>query len=185
MKKLFTLFAAAVVALTAMATDYTGQITVEINGLPSTQDATIAIEKNEEDGTYKLNIKNFMLKTSNTTLPVGNIVVDNLKGYTVNGLTTVVADQTILIEPGNMEGLEEGDWMGPFLQDVPIIMTSQFNDTDAKADIDIDMRTIIGQFINVKFNTRKEGTGIDGDVNADGSVNAADVTYIYKIILGQ
>lgn len=183
MKKLFTLFAAAVVALTAMATDYTGQITVEINGLPSTQDATIAIEKNEEDGTYKLNIKNFMLKTSDTTLPVGNIVVDNLKGYTVNGLTTVVADQTIRIEEG--DDPDAPYWAGPELEDVPIIMTAQFNDTDAKADIDIDMRTIIGQFINVKFNTRKEGTGIDGDVNADGSVNAADVTYIYKIILGQ
>ncbi len=184
MKKLCTLFAAAVVALTAMATDYTGKITVTINDNPVSQDATITIEQNE-DGTFKLNIKNFKLVDPETTINVGNIVVDNLKGYTINGVTTVVADQTITIEEGDDPDVEL--WLGPILGDVPIIMASQFDGTNAKADIDIDMSDpdLLGQFINVKFNTRKEGTGIDGDVNADGSVNAADVTYIYKIILGQ
>lgn len=184
MKKLFTLFAAAVVALTAMATDYTGKITVTINDNPVSQDATITIEQNE-DGTFKLNIKNFKLVDPETTINVGNIVVDNLKGYTINGVTTVVADQTITIEEGDDPDVEL--WFGPMLGNVPIIMASQFDGTNAKADIDIDMSDpdLLGQFINVKFNTRKEGTGIDGDVNADGSVNAADVTYIYKIILGQ
>ena len=181
MKKLFTLFAAAAVALTAMATDYTGKITVTINDNPVTQDATITIEQNE-DSTYMLNIKNFKLVDPETTIDVGNIVVDNLKGYTINGVTTVVADQTITIEEGDDPDVEV--WYGPFLDEVPIIMATQFDDTNAKVDIDIDMTEILEQFINVKFNTREEGSGIYGDVNGDGSVNAGDVTAVYNIILG-
>lgn len=187
MKKLFTLFAAAFVSLTAMATDYTGKITVTINDNPVTQDATITIEKNEplnedEEVTYTLNIKNFKLADESTTIDVGNIIVENLKGYTINGVTTVVADQTITIAEGDDPDVEM--WFGPMLGNVPIIMASQFDDTNAKADIDIDMTEILEQFINVKFNTREEGSGIYGDVNGDGSVNAGDITAVYNIILG-
>lgn len=183
MKKIFTLIATAAVSLAAMATDYTGKITVTINGTGSTQETSITIVQNEDE-TYKLSINNFLLTTPDTTIPVGNIVLDNMKGYTINGVTTIVADQAILIEPGDMDGLSESDWYGPILGEVPIIMAAQFDETDAKADIDIDMSDIIHQFINVKFNTREEGTGIYGDVNGDGVVTASDVTAIYNIILG-
>ena len=178
MKKLFTFFAAAVVSLATMANNYTGKITVTIDGDGTTQDATISIEQNEDE-TYKLSIKNFMLVMNETEVGVGNIVVDNLKGYTVDGLTTVVADQTITIEEGDDPNVDF--WLGPMLPPVPIIMAAQFNDTNAKADIDIDMSDpdLLGQFIRVKFNP-----DIYGDVNKDGNVNAADVTAVYNIILG-
>jgi len=183
MKKLFTLFAAAAMSLAAMATDYNGKITVTINNQPTTQDATIAINQNE-DGTYVLNIKNFRLTSNGTTIDVGNIVLDNMKGYTINGVTTVVADQVINIQNGDDPNVPM--WYGPYLGDVPIVMAAQFDGTDAKADIDIDMMTSIQQFINVKFNTRDEsqGSGVYGDVNGDGVVTAADVTEVYTIILG-
>lgn len=183
MKKIFTLIAATAVSLAAMATDYTGNITVSINGLESTQETSIAIVQNEDE-TYKLSINNFLLTTPDTTIPVGNIVLDNMKGYTIAGVTNVVADQAILIEPGNIDGLSESDWYGPVLGQVPIILAAQFDGTNAKADIDIDMRVSLQQFINVKFNTRDEGTGIYGDVNGDGEVTGSDVTSIYNIILG-
>ena len=185
MKKIFTLIAAAAVSLAAMATDYTGNITVSINGEGSTQQTTIKVEQNEDE-TYKLSINNFLLTTPDTTIPVGNIVLDNMKGYTIAGVTNVVADQAILIEPGNIDGLSESDWFGPVLGEVPIILAAQFDNTNAKADIDIDLSDPekLGQFINVKFNTREEGTGIYGDVNGDGEVTGSDVTSIYNIILG-
>ena len=63
MKKIFTLIAAAAVSLAAMETDYTGNITVSINGVGSTQQTTIKVEQNE-DGTYKLSINNFNLVNS-------------------------------------------------------------------------------------------------------------------------
>ncbi len=183
MKKIFTFIATAALALTAMATDYNGKITVTINDNPTTQDATISIDQNE-DGTYLLNIKNFRLTAEGTTLDVGNIVLDNMKGYTINGTTTVVADQVINIQDGDDPDVPM--WYGPLLGDVPIILAAQFDGTDAKADIDIDMVNVIGQFINVKFSTQDEGQagGIYGDVDGDGVVTAGDITAIYNILLG-
>ncbi|MBR5029986.1 MAG: hypothetical protein IKT03_07100 [Muribaculaceae bacterium] len=180
MKKIFTFFAAAVVAMTAMATDYSGKITVTINDDSYTQDATITIDQNE-DGTYVLNIRNFRLVTEETTIDVGNIVVDNLKGYTVKGNTTVVADQIINIQEGDDPDVEM--WFGPYLEDVPIIMAAQFDATNAKADIDIDMTSTLEQFINVKFETPGIA-GVYGDVDGDGTVTAGDITAIYNILLG-
>ncbi len=180
MKKIFTFIAAAAVSLAAMATDYSGKITVTINNEPTTQDATIAINQNE-DGSYVLNIKNFRLTSNGTTIDVGNIVLDNMKGYTINNNTTVVADQVINIQNGDDPSVPM--WYGPLLGDVPIVMAAQFDDTNAKADIDIDMRNSIQQFINVKFETPNYN-GKYGDVNGDGSVTAGDVTVLYNILLG-
>ena len=183
MKKIFTFVAAAALAMTATATDYNGKITVTINENPVTQDATISINQNDdEDGTYVLNIKNFRLLNANTSIDVGNIVVDNLKGYLINGETTVVADQSINIQNGDDPDVPM--WYGPFLGDVPIVMAGQFNDTDAKIDIDIDMTVSLQEFINVKFTTPGL-EGVYGDVNGDGNVTAADVTCIYNVLLGQ
>ena len=180
MKKIFTFFAAAALATSAFATDYSGKITVEINGEGGTQETTISIVQNEDE-TYKLSINNFALDNNGSMMGVGNIVLDNMKGYTVNGVTTIVADQAIRITEGDDPNI--AFWMGPLLGDVPIVLAAQFDGTNAKADIDIDMRTIMEQFIYVKFNTRDEGSGIYGDVDGDGTVTAGDVTAIYNILL--
>lgn len=179
MKKFFTFFAAAALAMNAFATDYTGNITVEINGEGGTQETTINIVQNADE-TYKLSINNFTLDNGGSPMGVGNIVLDNMKGYTINGVTTVVADQSITIAEGDDPNI--GFWMGPLLGEVPIVLAAQFDDTKAKADIDIDMRSIMQQFIYVKFATPNY-EGVYGDVNGDGSVNANDVTSIYNIML--
>ena len=180
MKKIFTFFAAAALAMSAFATDYTGNITVDINGEGSTQETTINIVQNEDE-TYKLSINNFTLDNNGSPMGVGNIVLDNMKGYTINGVTTVVADQSITIAEGNDPNI--AFWMGPLLGNVPIILAAQFDGTKAKADIDIDMRNIMQQFIYVKFETPNYN-GKYGDVNGDGSVTAGDVTVLYNILLG-
>ena len=180
MKKIFTFFAAAALAMSAFATDYTGNITVDINGEGSTQETTISIVQNEDE-TYKLSINNFTLDNNGSPMGVGNIVLDNMKGYTINGVTTVVADQSITIAEGNDPNI--AFWMGPLLGNVPIILAAQFDGTKAKADIDIDMRNIMQQFIYVKFETPNYN-GKYGDVNGDGSVTAGDVTVLYNILLG-
>ena len=180
MKKLFTLFAAAVFAMTAMATDYSGKLTVSINNEGTTQDATINIDQNE-DGTYKLSINNFALDNDGSPMGVGNIVLDNMKGYTINGVTTVVADQNITITDGDDPNMPF--WLGPMLGEVPIILAAQFDGTKAKADIDIDMRSVLEQFIYVKFET-PDYNGKFGDVDGDGVVTAGDITAIYNILLG-
>ncbi len=180
MKKFFTFFGAAALSLAAMATDYTGEITVLVNNVGNSQDATINIVQNEDE-TYKLSINNFTLDNEGTLIGVGNIVLDNMKGYTINGVTTVVADQTITITEGDDPNISF--WMGTILGEVPIILAAEFDGTKAKANIDIDMRDIMQQFINVKFET-PDYNGKYGDVNGDGNITAADVTAVYNIMLG-
>lgn len=180
MKKFSTFFAAAALSLAAMATDYTGKITVLVNNTGGTQDATINIVQNEDE-TYKLSINNFTLDNDGTPMGVGNIVLDSMKGYTINGVTTIVADQSITIAAGDDPNITF--WMGPLLGEVPIILAAQFDGTKAKADIDIDMRSIMQQFIYVKFET-PDYNGKYGDVNGDGNITAADVTAVYNIMLG-
>ncbi len=180
MKKIFTFFAAAALALSAFATDYAGLITVQINGVGGTQETTISIVQNEDE-TYKLSINNFTLENGGSKIGVGNIVLDNMKGYTINGVTTIVADQSITIAAGDDPTIPF--WMGPGLGNVPIILAAEFNDTKCKANIDIDMRNILDQFIYVKFET-PDYNGKYGDVDGDGHVSSVDVTAIYNILLG-
>ena len=190
MKKIFTFFAAAALSLAAMANDYTGTISVSINGEGSSQETTINVTQNE-DGTYRLSINNFTLVLSETVMPIGNIVVDNLTGYTVAGKTTIVANQAIMIEAGDDPNVDM--WFGPVLSEelneelglggVPIIMAAQFDETNAKVDIDIDLTAVLEQFINVTFTTPMEEP-LKGDVNKDGYVTSADVTAVYDILLG-
>ena len=160
MKKIFTFFASAALAMSAFATDYTGNITVEINGVGTTQETTINIVQNEDE-TYKLSINNFTLDNDGSPMGVGNIVLDNMKGYTINGVTTIVADQSITIAEGDDPNI--AFWMGPLLGEVP-------------------MRSIMQQFIYVKFET-PDFNGKYGDVNGDGEVTAGDITAIYNILL--
>ncbi len=179
MKKIFTFIAAAALAMTAFATDYAGYITVIINGEGGTQETSISIVQNEDE-TYKLSINNFTLDNDGSPMGVGNIVLDNMKGYTINGVTTIVADQSITIAAGDDPNI--AFWMGPLLNDVPIILAAQFDGTKAKADIDIDMRSSLQQFINVKFES-PDYNGKYGDVNGDGEITAGDITAIYNILL--
>ena len=179
MKKIFTFFAAAALSMSAFATDYAGNITVEINGVGTPQETTINIVQNEDE-TYKLSINNFTLDNDGSPMGVGNIVLDNMKGYTINGVTTVVADQSITIAEGDDPNI--AFWMGPLLGEVPIVLAAQFDGTKAKADIDIDMRNIMQQFIYVKFET-PDYNGKYGDVNGDGIVSSNDVTELYNILL--
>ena len=84
MKKLFSTMLAAVTALAALATDYTGSLTVD--GISS--QATVTVTNSDNDYTL----------TINNVSGMGNIVI-TAPGTTSNGLTSVVTNQEI--EAGN------------------------------------------------------------------------------------
>lgn len=149
MKKTFTLFSAMLMSIAAFATNYSGTLTVTVNGEVSKQPASVVID--QVDGKYNLSINNFMLIADETTMPVGNIVIDNVSGGVNGTLTTLCANKQINIAPGNAEGVAEGEWLGPFLGDVPVEMTARFNaDGYVVADIHINM-VDLEQVIDVKF----------------------------------
>ncbi|MDO4972525.1 MAG: calycin-like domain-containing protein [Bacteroidales bacterium] len=150
MRKLSTMFCAALMSLSAMATDYSGTLTVSVNGEEGAQPATISVVENA--GKYNLSVNNFILVSGETTLPVGNIVVENVTGAVNEGLTTLYVDKNIQIQPGNADGVAAEEWIGPMLGNVPVKMTSRFNaDGFLAVDIDIDMQAVLGQTIKVQF----------------------------------
>ncbi len=191
MKKIFTLIAAAAVAISAMANEYTGRLAVMINGEGGSQETTINIVKQDapnEDGVdlYTLEIRNFMLDIGGgQVVGVGNIILTDMPAYEFNERNLIVTNQNILITEG--DDPEVTFWLGPNLEEVPISMTAKFDDTEASVDIVIDMRVQLEQLIYVNFdNTSKEpvNPGIRGDLNGDGNVNTGDVSALYGIILG-
>lgn len=149
MRKLSTLFCAVLMTLSAMATDYKGNLTVSINGEGSTQPATISIVENA--GKYNLSILNFMLGEGESVLPVGNIVIENVTGAVAGNLTTLYVNKNITIQKGNVAGIADDAWLGPMLGEVPVKMSSSFN-TNGFLGVNIDINmTTLGQVINVSF----------------------------------
>lgn len=150
MRKLSTLFCAVLLTLSAMATDYKGNLTVSINGEASTQPATISIVENA--GKYNLSILNFMLGEGESVLPVGNIVIENVTGAVAGNLTTLYVNKNITIQKGNVAGIADDAWLGPMLGEVPVKMSSSFNTNGfLGVNIDIDMVSTLGQVIKVTF----------------------------------
>lgn len=150
MRKLSTLFCAVLMTLSAMATDYKGNLTVSINGEGSTQPATISIVENA--GKYNLSILNFMLVEGESVLPVGNIVIENVTGAVAGNLTTLYVNKNITIQKGNAAGIADDAWLGPMLGEVPVKMSSSFNTNGfLGVNIDIDMVSTLGQVIKVSF----------------------------------
>ncbi len=77
MKKIFTLLALLISALTMSATDYTDTMTVSINNkIVAGQKATISL--NQADGKYEFKLNNFSLFLVGQQTPVGTIDLKNV-----------------------------------------------------------------------------------------------------------
>lgn len=145
MKKIFTTLAAAMSALALMATTYTGQLTVTVNGASSTLE-NVPIEVNQNGGKYSLSINNFKL---DATTGIGNIVLENLSSSTAENITMLGISRNIRITEGNEPGIST--WQGPGLGDVPINMIATIAGGVLVTDIDIDMSATLQQIISVHF----------------------------------
>lgn len=138
MKKILLFLSLSLAALAGMAqTQYKEKISVTLDGTPFPDaESTITVTKSG-DGTCEFTLPNFVLGDSETTMPVGTI---NLKGVTMTeaeGYTKIGTSQSIVIAPGNMEGVAEEDWLGPMLGEVPIVLEGKLTDTDLYATISI------------------------------------------------
>ena len=163
MKKLFTLICLFACTLTALANDYTDKLTVTVNGAATEQQATITITEGD-DGRYTFSLNNFCLENvetdgSVTRFGVGNIVLADRAGTTVDGVTTITYNDAIDITTG--DDPEVDFWMGPMLGPVPIEMTARFNDTQLYCEIHINLMDMLEQIIDVTFGTEPELSGIN------------------------
>ena len=141
MKKIAAIVVFAFIALTAFANKYTDKLTVTVNGESMEQQTTIDVTKGD-DGKYTLSLNNFCLESPNedgtlVRLGVGNIILPDREGTTVDGVTTITYNDALLITEGNDAGIE--GWMGPLLGPVPIEMVARFNDTQLYCEIHINL----------------------------------------------
>lgn len=138
MKKIFTLITTALFSLSLMAEDYTCPLVIKMGGESmAVGDISVSVTK-QDDGTYTMNLKNFMLGES----PVGTINLAGVSAETVGNTTVLATQQTIQIEAGDTEGVE--DWMGPFLGDVPINMKGELKGGVFNAILGINMGADLG-----------------------------------------
>ena len=156
MKKLFIVlfFIFANLAVYAKGKVYTEQIIVTINdesSAPQTADITVVDNGN---GAINFELRNFVLVSGDDKMLVGNINVDNLpvvKGE--DGLDHISFEGGIMIQPGDMEGVDESEWFGPELGEIPMKLQGKLNDEKLYVTIDIDMQETLGQVVYVQLGT--------------------------------
>lgn len=157
MKKTLLTILCAFISLFGMAQNtktYTDQLTVTINGESSEPQQTVVDVIDNGNGTINFLLKNFILQAGEQQMFVGNISIENLvltDGEA--GLKQFTYDSALIIQPGNMEGVAETDWIGPYLGEIPLKLQGKMNDEKLFVTIDIDMQAVLGQNIYVQFGT--------------------------------
>ena len=105
------------------------------------QEASVVVVDNG-DQTINFVLKNFILSSGGSDIPVGNIVVNNLpvtKGD--DGLDYVSFEGSITITPGDLEGVDS--WYGPFFGQIPIELQGKMNEEKLFVSIDINMGMVV------------------------------------------
>ena len=161
---------------------YTEPLVVTINGeRTDPQDVSIPVIDNR-DGTINFELQNFFLATEGTEAPVGNISIENLpvtKGE--DGLDHISFNGNITIQPGNMETIDQSEWIGPLFGEIPMKLKGKMNDEKLYVTIDIDMQETIGQVVYVQLGT-DDFSAASGDLNLDGKVDIADAVTVLNIM---
>lgn len=166
MKKTLLTFCLSLAALCGMAqtqTNYNEKIVVTIDGTSSDSIPAAIIVVDNGDGTCDFSLKNFKLEDGESLMPVGNIDLKGVSMTEQDGVTTINTDQSILIQPGDDPTVNEDEWLGPMLGEVPIKLSGKLSATHLYVNIDIDMKESIGQIINVAVGQSKNVvSGING-----------------------
>lgn len=165
------------------ATIYTCHVKVTINGIVSEQEQ-VEVEVNGGNGSYDLNLKNFVLESEGASMPVGNVTVTGVQGVDEYGFTKLTYNGNIRITEGDDPQYDY--WMGPMLGPVPTNAIARFTSTAICGDLYIDLSSTLGQLISVSiFGIAPAQEGLEGDVNKDKEVNIADVNKVIDIILSK
>lgn len=176
MKKfILFLFCAIVAALGATAQNtktFTDRLVVTVNGESSDpMQATVDFTLNA-DGTCNFSLPNFVLGDAETTIPVGNININNIPlASGQNGVYTFEYTGIITISEGNDTSYDF--WLGPSLGELPLTLKGKVADSKIYVAIDLDLMEMMEQIVYVQFGD-DDFSSVVG-INAIGTqpVNAA------------
>lgn len=163
MKKLFTLFLViAVSAISAMAEDYTDNLSITVGGKTTNQEATITAEE-QTNGKYKFALNNFAFGDEQ----VGDIVIEDVDATEKDGIVTLTIDKkdkkTVKVtNPGKL-----GETINN-ISGVKLTMKAKISKAAKKMYAVLDMTALIIQ-VNATFGDEKNiTTGISNQpVNND------------------
>ncbi len=152
---------------------YTDDLVVTI-GSDSTEPATTSIDvEYATDGTINFVLKNFVLKTGDLDMAIGNIEVD---GITLSGpdddveYQTFSYDGTVTITKGDLDGVRM--WWGTMLGEVPIVMEGKITEDKLYTVIDIDLSSL-SIFVHVVFGSDFDSSEEDDPTTAISGVEAS------------
>lgn len=181
MKKTLLTFCLSLCALCGMAqtqTNYNEKLVVTIDNVSTDSIPAAITVVDNGDGTCDFSLKNFMLVAGESSMPIGNVDLKGVKMEKVDGVSNISTNQNIVIQPGDDPNYGEDEWIGPDLDEVPIVLTGKLTATALYVNIDIDMSESLQQVINVVVGQEKNVTsGING-VKVNPSTNA---TAIYTL----
>ncbi len=174
MKRFTTFIGLILCFMNTMAHEYTDKLIVTVNGISTEQQATISITEGE-DGKYTLSLNNFCLESVDndgniTRIGVGNIILPDQEGTTVDGVTSITYNDSIHITEGNDP--EITFWLGPTISEVvpvPIDLNARFNDTQLYCLININL-DILNQVIKVEFGSEPETSIKDVPTPLNGQI---------------
>lgn len=158
--------------------NYTEPLVVTINE-ESTEPQDVPVQvMTLVDGTCIFRLNNFTLSAGDSSIPVGNIVVENVNVENKGQYDAISTRQHILITAGTDENVPAGDWFGPKLGEVPLVLNGKMMADNLFVNIDIDMSATLGQIINVKLGTDEGFPEIpEGIEHIDAAQGNATVIY--------
>lgn len=150
MKKLFTSVALALAlgTLSTNAKDYTCPLTINMMGIDMPVGNINVTVDEQENGKYTLKLINFDMAE---TMPVGNIVVEDVEPTVCGNTIMLNAQKTIQITAGDKKDSDGNDqeWMGPALGEVSILLKAQIKGDNLKALLNIPVDD--SRIVNVKL----------------------------------
>lgn len=174
---------------------------VTVNGESTEPMPTTIFVEEQKDGKYTLSLKNFILASGEDMMPVGTIKVEGIEAAkNADGTLSLKTEQTIMIQDGDMEGVEM--WLGPMISmetgGIPVKVDAlvSADEESMTATIDIDLASVLGQTIQVLFGqslidtmgindiTTTTATGIY-DINGRQVTNVNHGIYIIKTADGK
>ena len=166
MKKTLLTFCLSLCALCGMSqtqTNYNEKLVVTINEVSTDSIPAAITVVDNGDGTCDFTLKNFHLIDGESDIPIGNIAVNGVKMEEKAFGKSLSTNQIIQIKEGDEEGISF--WMGPSLEDVPVVLNGTIVGNKLYAVIDIDMTATLSQMIRVVVGKENETTAIK-EVNA-------------------
>ena len=114
----------------------------------------------QADGKYTLSLKNFILSSEESDMPIGNVTVTDVEGVkNEDGTITLKQNQNVMLEAGDATGIDT--WLGPMIcaqvGSIPVSLDAVMGDK-LTANIDIDLSgTSLAQKIHVTFGGTTDG----------------------------